>query len=192
MLSMGGRLWKMMQKMVELYLGESWEVHTCVTSSHRWCQARGVKDQPHTHTHAEWNTDTHSHWLLHALHKLTGVPSWLITFNIFIIYTPPAALQQYIIRLHSAPSALCHKKTTREEPPRTTCTHERKRRRTLPTCAQKQLVSDCVWSPFADPPPSLPPSQPLHPRCRAIMPVNWSWRESGTPWHWAANAEMLH
>lgn len=109
MLSMGGRLWKMMQKMVGLF----WEnpgKFTPVSPLHTGgAKPEGLKIS-HTHTHTEWNTDTHSHWLLHTLHKLTGVPSWLITFNIFIIYTPPAALQQYIIHLHSAPSALCHKK----------------------------------------------------------------------------------
>lgn len=178
--------------MVGLYLGESWEVHTCVTSSHRWCQARGAKDQPHTQTgkHRRTLTLTAAHHSVLCTNWL-GVPSWLITFNIFIIYTPPAALQQYIIHLHSAPSALCHKKLWGRSHRGRHAHMSQSGEEHYPHVHTNNLsvTAFCLLLPI---PPSLPSSLHLHPRCRAIMPVNWSWRESGTPWHWAANAELLH
>lgn len=136
-------------KMSRLCLGEFWEVHTCATSV--------LSTQVHTGAAkpGAWGPATGA-----FLCRLTAVPSWLITFNISLLFTHQ---QQYcsctssIFRLLRVLRVVV---TVREVPGRTTCIHEHKRIRTLPTHAQKQLVSDHILSPFAKPlpPPSLPPS----------------------------------
>lgn len=99
---------------------------------------------------------------------------WLIVFNISIIYTPAAILQDCIIHLHIATSALCQKRWYHGRWHAHTSVSGKEH---YPHMHENNwsATAVCLLPPF-------PPCLFLHPRFLAIVPVNWGWRGSGTPW----------